>query len=146
MCYSKSIYKIRKTYVMTFEELYDNFSFLDDWESKYSYLIELGNKLPPLDDADKNDTNKIDGCMSQVWLKLDVSDDVIIFHGESDAHIVRGLIAVLQAMLSGKTKKEILNTNIPELFQKLGLDAHLSPSRRNGFFSMVERIKREAEK
>ncbi|MCQ2965265.1 MAG: SufE family protein [Alphaproteobacteria bacterium] len=131
---------------MTFEELYENFSFLDDWESKYSYLIDLGNNLPSFAEIDKNDENKIDGCMSQVWLKMEIIDDIINFHGESDAHIVRGLIAVLQIMLSGKTKKEILEADIPDLFKKLGLDAHLSPSRRNGFFSMVERIKKEAKK
>ncbi|MCQ2913905.1 MAG: SufE family protein [Alphaproteobacteria bacterium] len=131
---------------MDLAELEDNFSFLDDWEARYSYLIELGNQLPKLADEDKNDANKVDGCMSQVWLKTKVDGDVLTFDGESDAHIVRGLIAVLQIMLSGKTKSEILNTDVPSVFAKLGLDAHLSPTRRNGFFSMVERIKQVASK
>ncbi|HBO59747.1 MAG TPA: cysteine desulfuration protein SufE [Alphaproteobacteria bacterium] len=131
---------------MDLAELVENFSFLEDWEARYSYLIELGNALPPMAEADKNADTKVDGCMSQVWLKTHRDGDVLTFEGESDAHIVRGLIAVLQIILSGKTVQEILATDVAAVFAKLGLDAHLSPTRRNGFFAMVERIKSEAAK
>ena len=127
-------------------ELIENFSFLEDWEDRYSYLIELGRNLPPLDEADKNDQTKVEGCMSQVWLKTEIDGDVLTFDGESDAHIVRGLIAVLQIILSGKTKKEIQETDVEAIFKQLGLESHLSPTRRNGFFAMVERIRSEAAK
>ena len=82
-------------------ELIENFSFLDNWEDRYAYLIELGRDMPALDEADKNDQNKVEGCMSQVWLKIKIDGDVLTFDGESDAHIVRGLIAVLRVILSG---------------------------------------------
>ena len=131
---------------MDLAELIENFSFLEDWEARYSYLIELGNALPPMAESDKNADTKVDGCMSQVWLKTHRDGDVLTFKGESDAHIVRGLIAVLQIILSGKTVREILATNVEAVFAELGLDAHLSPTRRNGFFAMVERIKTEAAK
>ena len=125
-------------------ELKENFSFLDDWEDRYAYLIELGKQLPPMDEADKNEQNKVDGCMSQVWLKTKTDGEVLSFIGESDAHIVRGLIAVLRIILSGKTKEEIRQTDVEAVFKQLGLESHLSPTRRNGFFAMVERIKSEA--
>lgn len=125
-------------------ELIENFSFLEDWEDRYAYLIELGKDLPLMDDADKNDLTKVDGCMSQVWLKTKTDGDVLSFIGESDAHIVRGLIAVLRIILSGKTKEEIRQTDVEAVFKRLGLESHLSPTRRNGFFAMVERIKSEA--
>lgn len=127
-------------------ELIENFSFLENWEDRYAYLIELGNVLPPMDSADKNDQTKVDGCMSQVWLKTDIKDNVLTFVGESDAHIVRGLIAVLRIILSGKTKEEIRQTDVESVFKQLGLESHLSPTRRNGFFAMVERIQSEAAK
>ena len=127
-------------------ELIENFSFLEDWEDRYGYLIELGKELPPLDEADKNDQTKVEGCMSQVWLKTKMDGDVLTFDGESDAHIVRGLIAVLRIILSGKTKKEIRETDVEAIFKQLGLESHLSPTRRNGFFAMVERIQSEARK
>ncbi len=127
-------------------ELIENFSFLENWEDRYAYLIELGNALPPMDSADKNDQTKVDGCMSQVWLKTDIKDNVLTFVGESDAHIVRGLIAVLRIILSGKTKEEIRQTDVESVFKQLGLESHLSPTRRNGFFAMVERIQSEAAK
>lgn len=126
-------------------ELIENFSFLGDWEERYGYLIELGKQLPAMDEADKNDETKVDGCMSQVWLKTKEEDGKLTFVGESDAHIVRGLIAVLQIILSGKTKEEIRQTDVEAVFRRLGLEAHLSPTRRNGFFAMVERIKLKAQ-
>lgn len=131
---------------MNTAELIENFSFLEDWEDRYAYLIELGKELPPMDPADKNDQTKVEGCMSQVWLKTNVDNGVLTFIGESDAHIVRGLIAVLRIILSGKTKEEIRQTDVEAVFKQLGLESHLSPTRRNGFFAMVERIQSEAAK
>ncbi len=125
-------------------ELIENFSFLADWEDRYAYLIELGKDLPPMKPEDKNDQTKVEGCMSQVWLKTQTDNDVLSFIGESDAHIVRGLIAVLRIILSGKTKAEIRETDVEAVFKQLGLESHLSPTRRNGFFAMVERIQSEA--
>ena len=127
-------------------ELIENFSFLENWEDRYAYLIVLGNALPPMDSAYKNDQTKVDGCMSQVWLKTEIKDNILTFVGESDAHIVRGLIAVLRIILSGKTKEEIRQTDVESVFKQLGLESHLSPTRRNGFFAMVERIQSEAAK
>lgn len=129
---------------MDMAELIENFSFLTDWEDRYAYLIELGKNLPPMKPEDKNDRTKVEGCMSQVWLKTETNNDVLSFVGESDAHIVRGLIAVLRIILSGKTKEEIRRTDVEVVFKQLGLESHLSPTRRNGFFAMVERIQSEA--
>lgn len=131
---------------MDTDELIENFSFLEDWEQRYSYLIELGKELPSMDEADKNADTKVEGCMSQVWLKTSVDGGVLTFIADSDAHIVRGLIAVLGVILSGKTPSVILETDVDAIFKKLGLDSHLSPTRRNGFFSMVGRIKADAAK
>lgn len=129
---------------MDVSELIENFSFLGDWEERYGYLIELGKELPPMAENDKNDRTKVEGCMSQVWLKTTENNGVLTFTADSDAHIVRGLIAVLQIILSGRTPDEILKTDVESVFKQLGLDSHLSPTRRNGFFSMVERIKSDA--
>lgn len=128
---------------MTFEELSENFSFLDTWEDKYQYLIELGETLPPFDEADKTPANKVDGCMSQVWLSH-TQDDMgrHYFKAFSDAHIVRGLEAVLLTLVNGKTGAELRALDVSAAFHQLGLEEHLSPTRRNGFFAMVERIQR----
>ena len=129
---------------MTYEELKENFDFLPDWEDKYAYIIELGKSLPPMDEADKNDETKVDGCMSQVWLKTDFHDGILTFVADSDAFIVKGLIAVLQTILSGKTPEQIAGADVDAAFAGLGLDTHLSPTRRNGFFSMVAKVKARA--
>jgi cysteine desulfuration protein SufE len=131
------------------EEIIDNFSVLDDWDDRYRYLIELGRELPPLAESAHNDANKVQGCASQVWLDIDVRPNgadgpVLTFAGDSDAHIVRGLIAILFAIFSGKTAKSILATDALALFQKMGLREHLTPQRSNGFRAMVERIRAEA--
>ena len=131
------------------EEIIDNFSVLDDWDDRYRYLIELGRELPPLAEAAHNDANKVQGCASQVWLDTDVHANgadgpVLTFVGDSDAHIVRGLIAILFAIFSGKTAKSILATDALALFEKIGLREHLTPQRSNGFRAMVERIRAEA--
>jgi len=130
-------------------EIIDNFEVLDDWDDRYRYLIELGRELPPLAPAAHSDANKVQGCASQVWLETDVRRNgadgpVLIFVGDSDAHLVRGLIAVLFAMFSGKAAKDILETDAITLFERMGLREHLTPQRSNGFRSMVERIRRDA--
>lgn len=125
---------------MTIAEIMDNFALLESWEEKYQYLIELGQNLPPMDEQDKNDTTKVSGCMSQVWIKWRKEGDKYYFTADSDAFIVRGLEAVLLACINGKTAKEILQTPFEEIFGQLGLMEHLSPTRRNGFFSMIQRI------
>jgi cysteine desulfuration protein SufE len=131
------------------EEIIDNFAALDDWDDRYRYLIELGRELPPLSEAAHNDANKVQGCASQVWLDTTVrpngaSGPVLTFEGDSDAHIVRGLIAILFAIYSGRTARDILVTDAVKLFESMGLREHLTPQRSNGFRSMVERIRSDA--
>ena len=130
-------------------DIIDNFSVLDDWDDRYRYLIELGRELPPLAETAHNDANKVQGCASQVWLDTRVrpngaSGPVLTFAGDSDAHIVRGLIAILFAIYSGKAAKDILGSDALALFERLGLREHLTPQRSNGFRSMVERIRSDA--
>jgi cysteine desulfuration protein SufE len=130
-------------------DIIDNFSVLDDWDDRYRYLIELGRELPALAEAAHNDANKVQGCASQVWLDTRVrpngaSGPVLTFAGDSDAHIVRGLIAILFAIYSGKAAKDILASDALALFERLGLREHLTPQRSNGFRSMVERIRSDA--
>jgi cysteine desulfuration protein SufE len=131
------------------DAIVDVFSLLDDWDVRYRYVIELGRKLKPLDERDRNERNKVQGCASQVWLATTVQPDgsqgpVLSFVGDSDAHIVKGLIAILLATYSGRRAKEILDTDAVALFNQLGLREHLTPQRSNGFRSMVERIKSDA--
>ncbi len=131
------------------EEIIENFDLLEEWDDRYRYLIELGRTLPPLPEDARNDANKVRGCASQVWLATSVKPNgstgpVLSFVGDSDAHIVRGLIAVLFALYSGKGAKDILSTDAIKLFEKLGLRDHLTPQRSNGFRSMVDRIQRDA--
>jgi cysteine desulfuration protein SufE len=131
------------------DEIIDNFSILDDWDDRYRYLIELGRELPPLAAEAHNDANKVRGCASQVWLDTRVRPNgaggpVLTFVGDSDAHIVRGLIAILFAMYSDRSAKHILATDAVALFEKMGLREHLTPQRSNGFRSMVDRIHSDA--
>ena len=131
------------------DDIIDNFALLDDWDDRYRYLIELGRELPPLPPAAHTDANKVQGCASQVWLDTTVRPNggdgpVLTFVGDSDAHIVRGLIAVLFAVYSGKPARDILATDAVTVFEKLGLREHLTPQRSNGFRSMVERIRADA--
>ena len=133
----------------TLDEIIDNFSLLDEWDDRYRYVIELGRSLAPLSERDRTDANKVQGCASQVWLATTVRADgqggpVLTFCGDSDAHIVRGLIAILFATFSGKHAREILSTDAIALFERLGLREHLTPQRSNGFRSMVERIRFDA--
>ena len=131
------------------DEIIENFDLLEEWDDRYRYLIELGRTLPPLPDAARSDANKVQGCASQVWLSTTVKPNgstgpVLAFDGDSDAHIVRGLIAILFALYSGKGAHDILATDAVVLFEKLGLREHLTPQRSNGFRSMVDRIRRDA--
>ena len=131
------------------EVIMDNFSVLEDWDDRYRYLIELGRELPPLAASAHNDANKVQGCASQVWLETDVRPNgaagpVLSFSGDSDAHLVRGLIAILFAIFSGKAARDILSTDALVLFERMGLREHLTPQRSNGFRAMVERIRTEA--
>ena len=134
---------------MTIDEIIENFAFLDDWDDRYRYVIELGRGLPPVPEAARSETNKVQGCASQVWLASQIRPDgaagpVLSFVGDSDAHIVRGLIAILFTLYSGKTAREILSTDAITVFDRLGLREHLTPQRSNGFRSMVERIRADA--
>jgi len=135
---------------MTLDAIRSDFALLDDWEDRYRYVIELGRTLPPLPDALRTDANKVRGCASQVWLTSRVlppqpgSQPLLEFQGESDAHIVRGLIAILFAIYQHKTPEEILEADAGAVFADLGLKEHLTPQRSNGFFSMVERIRADA--
>ncbi len=131
----------------TLDEIRENFTFLDDWEDRYRYVIELGKAMTPLPDADRTEENKVRGCASQVWLATRVEARPVphlSFIGDSDAHIVRGLIAILQAGYSGKTVTEILDINPEAIFDELQLRDHLTPQRSNGLRSMVDRLRREA--
>jgi cysteine desulfuration protein SufE len=130
------------------DEILSNFELLDDWEERYRYVIELGRLMPPLAEEARSDANKVQGCASQVWLDTRIDrgkgEPVLRFTGDSDAHIVRGLIALLIALLSGRSAAEVLETDPQETFRALGLSEHLTPQRSNGVRSMVERIKRDA--
>ena len=126
----------------TVDDLIGNFEFLGDWEERFAYLIELGKKLPPLDESEMVEDNRVHGCQAAVWLKmLPASDSTFDIHADSDAFIVKGLIAVLLMIYNGKTAEQILADDGTATFAKLGLDRHLSPTRRNGLHSMVSRIK-----
>lgn len=124
----------------TLADLIENFTLLGDWEERYSYLIELGKTLPPMGDELKTEATKVKGCTSQVWMVADERDGRFHFTADSDAHIVRGLIALLLTAYQDKTAEEIQGIDIEGAFKEIGLDEHLSPNRRNGFFAMVERI------
>lgn len=130
---------------MTIEAIRSDFALLDDWEDRYRYVIELGKALPPLPDELRTDANKVRGCASQVWLVAEPSaEGRLVFRGDSDAHIVRGLIAILLQLYSGRTPADMLAFDAKAAMARLGLAGALSAQRSNGLFSMVERIRREA--
>ncbi|WP_201863623.1 SufE family protein [Microvirga soli] len=133
----------------TIDEIVSNFELLDEWEERYRYIIELGRLMEPLPDEAHSDINKVQGCASQVWLQMDVKSSggkpVLHLLGDSDAHIVRGLVALLVSLYDGKTASEALSTDALALFKELGLSEHLTPQRSNGVRSMVERIRRDAQ-
>lgn len=126
----------------------DDFALLEDWEDRYRYVIDLGEALPTFPETERREANKVSGCVSQVWLVTSTGaglDPTLRFEGDSDAHIVRGLVAIVLALFSGKHASEILSTDAEATLKTLGLDEHLSPQRSNGLRSMVRRIKRDAE-
>ena len=134
---------------MKIDDITENFSLLDDWDDRYRYVIELGRNLPPFPEEARTETNKVQGCASQVWLATRIKRDigegpVMTFVADSDAHIVRGLIAILLSVYSGKPAREILTTDALAVFDKLGLRENLTPQRSNGLRSMVERIRSHA--
>jgi len=133
---------------MDFAELEANLLLFDDWADRYRYIIGLGAKLPPLDEQYRTDTYKVEGCMSQVWLQSEIVEEDsgrrLRFNADSDSTIVKGLFAILRILFSDKTAEEILAVDLETAFQQIGLEQHLSPNRRNGFFSMIEEIRRSA--
>ncbi len=134
---------------MKIDEIIDGFSMLDQWDDRYRYVIELGRALTPLPEELRTEINKVQGCASQVWLASSVqpgngTGPVLSFVGDSDAHIVRGLVAILLALYSDKPARDILSADAIKLFDQLGLREHLTPQRSNGFRSMVERIRADA--
>ena len=126
---------------MSVDTLIEDFSFLENWEDRYKYLIELGNQLQHLSDDQKIDEWKIAGCQSQVWIIPHIEKDRIYFEGDSDAIIVRGIIAIVFEIFKDKSAQEILDIDVEEIFDKMGLREHITPNRRSGMLSMVDKIK-----
>ena len=134
---------------MTIDEIRDNFALLDEWDDRYRYVIELGRMLDPMPEAEHSAANKVQGCASQVWLSKQIDRDrtdapALSYLGDSDAHIVRGLIAILLTLYSGRTPREVLATDALAVFDELGFREHLTPQRSNGLRAMVERIRSDA--
>jgi cysteine desulfuration protein SufE len=132
----------------TIDEIRDNFAVLDEWDDRYRYVIELGRTLEPMPEAEHSAENKVQGCVSQVWLAKHVDraggELLLKYHGDSDAHIVRGLVAILLSLYSGRTPQQILATDALAVFDEFGFREHLTPQRSNGLRSMVERIRADA--
>ena len=132
-----------------FQDIIETFEFLDDWEDRYRHVIELGKDMPALDDAFRVDATKVDGCASQVWIVPRIegkgADSVFTFTGESDAMIVRGLIAILSALYNGQTLQQVVDIDASRAFAQLGLDQHLSAQRSNGLRAMIARIQSVAK-
>ena len=129
---------------MSLETLLADFDLFDDWEDRYKYIIELGNTLEPLSAAEHCDDNKVPGCVSQVWLVTEKQTDKLRFRGDSDAHIVRGLVAILLDLYSDRPPADILAFDARAAFETMGLGEHLTPQRSNGFYAMVQRIRTDA--
>ena len=129
---------------MSLETLLADFDLFDDWEDRYKYHIELGNTLEPLSSTEHCDDNKVPGCVSQVWLVTEKQSDNLRFRGDSDAHIVRGLVAILLDLYSGRPPADILAFDARAAFDQMGLGEHLTPQRSNGFYAMVQRIRDDA--
>ena len=133
----------------TFDDIAQNLRFLDDWEDRYRYLIELGDLLEPILEEERNDSNKVNGCVSQVWLVSDIKKShghsVLDYRGDSDAMIVKGLVAILIALYSGQSAQTITQTDAIKIFDELGLREHLTSQRANGLVAMVKRTQNEAK-
>jgi cysteine desulfuration protein SufE len=133
----------------TIDEIRDNFALLDEWDDRYRYVIELGRTLEPMPEAEHSPENKVQGCVSQVWLSKQLdrgggNGPVLKYIGDSDAHIVRGLIAILLTLYSGRTPQQILSTDATAVFDEFGFRDHLTPQRSNGLRAMAERIRTDA--
>ncbi|MBU6475273.1 MAG: SufE family protein [Alphaproteobacteria bacterium] len=127
---------------MNIEEIVDNFGLFDDWEDKYTYLIDLGRALPPMDAGLKTEETRVKGCISKIWMVLGWDENGrLSLTADSDAQIAKGLVAVLYAAFQGRTPEEAAAVDIDAIFGRMGLDRYLTPNRRNGFYSMVERIR-----
>ncbi|MGB0907825.1 MAG: SufE family protein [Maricaulaceae bacterium] len=122
----------------------EDFAFLGDWEERYMHVIDMGKQLVPLEPSERNDATKVKGCVSQVWLVSAQEDGKLYFRGDSDAHIVKGLVAVTLEIFSGRSPQDILAIDAGEILRQLDLAEHLSPQRSNGLNAMIERIKTEA--
>ena len=126
----------------TIDEIRENFDFLETWEDRFQYLIDLGKKLPPFPEDWKDEAHKVHGCQSNVWLNLEVDDaDRVQLDAVSDAHIVNGLIAIVRAHYAGRTPQEAAKADTEALLRELGLETHLSPTRRNGLHAMIQRVR-----
>lgn len=132
------------TYPTNIQDMIDDFAFLDDWEDRYMHVIDLGKGLAPLPDGTQTDQNKVKGCASQVWLVSNKVGDIWSFSGDSDAHIVKGLVAIVLEIFSGRSAAEISALDANDILSKLGLAEHLSAQRSNGLAAMIGRIKTEA--
>ncbi len=130
---------------MTLDELYENFEFFDSWEEKYQYVIDLGRTLETLPDKYKTEEWKVQGCQSQVWLVPEIQNGIFHFKGDSDAILVKGIIAIVLLIYNDKSAEEIKSIDVLKIFAKLGLEENLSQSRRNGMMSMVRKIISYAE-
>ncbi len=128
----------------SFDDIRADFEFLDEWDDRYKYLIDLGRQLAPYPEARRDEAHKVRGCASQVWFHAEPDGERLALHGDSDAHIVKGLIALLFALYSGKTRAEILKIDPQTALEPFDLKGHLTPQRSNGFASMIERIQRLA--
>jgi cysteine desulfuration protein SufE len=133
------------TLAQDIDALVDEFELLDDWEERYRYLIDLGKALPELPETDRTDANKVKGCVSQVWLVTGLEDGRYRLQGDSDAHIVKGLVALLTRLYDQRTPTQIREIDARAVLDRIGLSEHLSPQRSNGLVSMVARIRSEAE-
>ena len=130
---------------MDLEELVEDFEFFDAWEDRYRYLMDLGKKLPPMDPVHKIEANRVRGCTSMVWVVPRAVDHRLQFDADSDSAIVKGLVAIAYALFFDRSREEVAAIDVEEVFKRLGLDTHLSANRRNGFQSLVQKLKRAAE-
>lgn len=133
-----------QAYPETIQDMIDDFAFLGDWEERYMHVIDMGKSMTPLSPEEKTDLYKVKGCVSQVWLVSEMKDGKLVFRGDSDAHIVKGLVAVVLQIFSNRTPAEITDINAGEILKALELDEHLSPQRSNGLKAMIERIQSQA--
>ena len=127
--------------IQTLDQILETFSLFDDWEGRYAYLVDLGKTVPEMDDALKTSENEVRGCTSKVWMAWDIRNGAFHFKADSNAMIVKGLIGVLMAIYQDQPVKEIAGIDVERIFSQLGLEQNLSPNRRSGFFSMVEKIR-----